>query len=261
MALPSSASPLPRSGTVWSGAVTATARPWPHQPERAFLFISGAHGTESRLPDQPALLQWMDLLRQWGYSSVRTSALAPLAADALREVGFTTSQNLVLLSRVGATTGSTVAPDLRPHRIRLNLGLRVVRSRTEQAIDRILSLDELSFGREWCLDRTSLLDAYRATQRAALLEVHRGSQCLGFVLVGRTGTAGFIQRLAVHPDVRRTGLASSLLAAGTQWLHRHGAQIIAVNTEDTNRAALALYERHGFQPMPYGLSVLERELS
>jgi ribosomal protein S18 acetylase RimI-like enzyme len=127
---------------------------------------------------------------------------------------------------------------------------------------RILSLDEESFGREWCLDRASLLDAYRATQRAALLEVRSADRhsALGFILVGRTGTAGFIQRLAVHPSVRRSGLASILLAAGTQWLFGHGARIMAVNTEDTNVAALGLYERHGFQPMPYGLFVMEREL-
>jgi len=251
-----------QSGTVWTGAVTATTRPWPHQPHRAFLFISGAHGPDTRLPDAVILNQWLDQLRSWGYTSVRTSALAPAASDSLRDVGFSTCQNLVLLSRVGATTSSSIAPDLTPHRIRLRPHLPLVGKGSDESIDRILTLDEASFGREWCLDRASLLDAYKATQRAALLEVRSADKrsSLGFILVGRTGTAGFIQRLAVHPSVRRTGLASILLAAGTQWLHSHGARIMAVNTEDTNTAALGLYERHGFQPMPYGLFVLEREL-
>jgi ribosomal-protein-alanine N-acetyltransferase len=136
---------------------------------------------------------------------------------------------------------------------------RLLRHRST-LIQNILHLDQLAFGSEWHLDEETFREAFSATRRVRLFVARHRGALEGFVLVGATQQTGFIQRLAVHPDSRRTGVASRLIMSAVDWSFRRGCTNTVVNTEANNEAALGLYRSIGFSDMDHGLTVLERGL-
>ena len=248
----------PRAGVIWSGATQVRARPWPNIPGRAFLLISGSHGPSIRLPDSPVLATWLTTLSAWGYSSVRTSALAPAAATAFADIGFTVAQELSLLERQHSSHPTVSAPTTDAiSTVRL---APYSRSITKSMRAEILALDFAAFGEQWAMDEQTLSEALRATRRVRLFVWKSDGRIEGFVLVGATGRQGFVQRLAVHPDAQRNGIATQLLEASLAWTQRRGCTATVVNTEVSNSAALGAYHRFGFAPLDYGLSVLEMQI-
>lgn len=247
----------PRSGVVWSGASSVRVRPWPLSPDRAYLLITGSHGPDLELPNSDILREWLHTIGSWGYHRVRTTALAPTPATALRTVGFVTAQELVLLKCTHfAPPVFDVPRDIAPHKVRRLPGHRY----SSSVLRDLLLLDNLAFGDEWCLDDQALRDAFSATRRSRVFVSRTRGRIDGFVLVGATGSTGFIQRLAVHPDARRSGVASRLVSTALRWSHKAGCSVTVVNTEVTNSAAIGLYKSFDFVEMEHGLQVLEREL-
>lgn len=226
-------------------------------PGRAFLLITGSHGPDLTLPSREILHQWLHTISAWGYDSVRTTALAPAPAESLRDVGFITAQDLVLLGVDHRGSARRDWPrDVAPRPVRRRLTGRY----SPQVLRDILQLDRESFGSEWCLDADSLHEAFSATRRSRLFVSRNKDEIDGFVLVGATQNNGFIQRLAVKPSARRTGVASRLVARAVHWSHTAGCTNTVVNTERSNAAALGLYASFDFEELPHGLVVLEREL-
>lgn len=60
---------------------------------------------------------------------------------------------------------------------------------------------------------------------------------------------GNIAGLMVHPDYRRRGIASRLLAAVHAWLRAQGVAYVTLYTSVNNQAALSFYQRHGMRPL------------
>jgi len=245
-----------RAGVIWSGATTARARPWPHVPNRAVLLIGGSHNPTLELPDTPILQSWVDTLSRWGYDSVRTSPLAPIAATALSAVGFNTSQKLTLLERPHVEP-VVVSQPLRAARPRFPMS----RMPAPSVVEAILRIDRTAFGDEWMMDQQTFREALHATRRARIFVSRNDGELTGFVIAGVTDSYGFIQRLAVHPDFQRHGVAGSLVQNSLSWIHSRGCRSTVVNTEVSNDAALSIYERNGFVPLDYNLLVMERQLS
>lgn len=68
-------------------------------------------------------------------------------------------------------------------------------------------------------------------------------------LVAATLAAGEaeVQNLAVAPEKRRRGVASTLLVAALERVVAAGAKSVWLEVRESNREAIAFYERHGFR--------------
>jgi len=247
----------PRTGTIWSGVVSARVRPWPHSDHKAFLVINGAHGPEMQLPDEPILNTWIQTISSWGYRSVRTSALAPSASSPLERLGFSVSQSLVLLQKSHDQSVPQFATNHSTHLVR---SLPLLSRPSRATIDAILGVDASAFGTEWSLDTATFEEALKATRHWRIFVSRAENRIDGFVLAGVTQSHGFIQRLAVRPNAQREGVASALLTSALNWTQSRRCTNTVVNTDHNNEAALALYHKFGFATLDYGLSVLEKTL-
>jgi ribosomal protein S18 acetylase RimI-like enzyme len=87
------------------------------------------------------------------------------------------------------------------------------------------------------------------------------TQVAGYAVTGRHARRGYVQRLAVEPEHRGKGLGSLLVLDALAWLRRWRANAAFVNTQEANVAALALYERLGFERQAEGLTVLSAPVS
>ena len=70
----------------------------------------------------------------------------------------------------------------------------------------------------------------------------------------------------VDPSGRRLGAGTALIEAVVEWARDRGADEVALWVTETNRAAIALYERTGFeptgerQPLPSDPALMERQM-
>ena len=246
----------PREGLIWSGATGARLRQWPNDLRCAHLILTGSYD-RVELPGPDVLLGWQRTAREWGYLSMRTSALPTPVADSLAAVGFATVQHLVLLSAAhGDRTSFDMPRDATPRAV-----LRRSLTTGSSTTGAILSVDSSAFDRPWQLDEGAFHDALRATATARVFVSRRDRRIDGFVLAGVTERTGFIQRLAVHPASRRSGTATRLVARALEWTEKKRCTTTVVNTETSNHAALGLYRSLGFREHTDSLVVMECDLT
>ncbi|MEI6400676.1 MAG: GNAT family N-acetyltransferase [Actinomycetota bacterium] len=190
--------------------------------------------------------QWRDELAELGFLRVRTGALSARQAAQADVSGMRCVQELELLQ--------LDAPLPRFARRGSGASLRPMLSRDLATVE---AIDRAAFGEYWWLDAGMLADVCGATprHRARVVEVDR--RVTGSLISGRSGSIGYIQRLSVHPDAHRRGLATALLGDALTWMRRAGVTRVFVNTHADNDAALALYRRIGFRSLPERLRVYE----
>lgn len=185
------------------------------------------------------------MLAGQGYTEVVTGALGWREQRGFLQAGFEVREELHLLSRsLRDLPRVAPAPLRRGHR----------RDR-----ERILTVDALAFPPFWRLDEAGMTEALRAT-RSARLKVAAEHRVLGYAISGRSGTRGYLQRLAVDPAAQGHGLGRALVVDGLRWMRRRGADQAVVNTQVGNQRALDLYRGLGFRLEPSGLAVLARRL-
>ncbi len=69
----------------------------------------------------------------------------------------------------------------------------------------------------------------------------------GFILTERTGELGHVITLDVLQAFRRLSVGSSLLEAAEQEAASQGAACMYLETATTNKAAIALWKKHGYR--------------
>lgn len=185
----------------------------------------------------------------------RTPALHSDDARWFLDHGFTIVQSLVMLAtecRPLQTSGDDAIAAWSWRKLRARRNATTMRH--------VLALDAASFPPPWNLSHDAFANACRATdEHAVFVAGDEVGGILGFALVGRTASSAYLQRLAVHPDHRRNGIARRLVRRSLSWSHRRGATTMYVNTEPENAAALTLYDSLEFQRLSERLSVLERD--
>lgn len=86
-------------------------------------------------------------------------------------------------------------------------------------------------------------------QTAIAVEDDAG-ELVGAVLATHDGRKGWINRLAVRPEYRRQGIATSLIRAAENTLREQGIEIFSALIEPGNEASLALFEAAGYDDWP-----------
>ena len=193
--------------------------------------------------------RWRQQLGLLGFAHLRTGALSPRHAASAEEAGLQCVQRLALLE--WSPPPRSRPPRSRPPRS--TIALNASRLGTASLID------QAAFGLRWWLDDTMLSEVCMATPRfrARLIDGRESGLPGGFVISGRAGRTGYIQRLAVHPDEHRNGLASALLVDSLRWMQRNRVGRVFVNTHVDNEPALALYRANGFVALRDELAVFE----
>jgi ribosomal protein S18 acetylase RimI-like enzyme len=198
-----------------------------------------------------AVSQCIDLLVSRGYDSAVTAAMGLIEAQPFMLGGFTIRERLHLL-----------AHDMRTLPAPYPTAAEVAVLRRARRNDRsaVLAVDHRVFDPFWQLDHDGLDEALTATPtvryRTAL---DRGQgEVAGYAITGRAGRSGFLQRLAVRPDLHGRGVGGALVLDGLSWLRRRGVDRSMVNTQESNDAALHLYESLGFKRQVNGLVVLHQ---
>jgi GNAT superfamily N-acetyltransferase len=202
-----------------------------------------------------AVAQCIDRLREVGYRSVVTNAMAEPEQSAFVAHGFTVRARLRLLSL-----------ELRAEPV-ISTPIRVDHVGRHEH-DRVLALDEAAFDASWQLGPIGLRDALDATPTRQLRasrgpggrDDHTGPELTGYAITGKAGTDGYLQRIAVAPDAQGHGYGRALVDDALHFLWREGADRAYVNTQLDNDRARTLYESCGFSLRPNGLCVLERSL-
>lgn len=186
--------------------------------------------------------------RRRGYRTVRTSALFPAAAAVVERAGFAVADRLALL-RLGVLDPATWPPaNGATH------ALRPWHRRAAAAVDRA------AFGAGWGNDVAGLLEIERATPRHRSRWVPRPdarAAVAGVALTGAAASTGYLQRLAVAPDLQGRGLGTALVADALAWMHALQLTEALVNTGVDNQPALGLYARFGFVQLPDVLTIAE----
>ncbi|HUX68283.1 MAG TPA: ribosomal protein S18-alanine N-acetyltransferase [Terriglobales bacterium] len=71
--------------------------------------------------------------------------------------------------------------------------------------------------------------------------------CAGYVVLQWAADQAELESLAVRPAFRRQGVGQALLAAGLAAARAAGVRQVFLELRESNAAALAFYQRHGFR--------------
>lgn len=122
---------------------------------------------------------------------------------------------------------------------------------TEHDLLEVVEIEERSGLSRWGWDgyrgeldsRTAVMLVARLARPTRL----EGARVLGFVSARVGGEELHVNNIGVVEDARRLGIGSRLLGAALERGREMGARGAALEVRAGNRAAQALYERHGFR--------------
>lgn len=237
-----------KSVTLRLGQDRLRLRPWAGEAGTGLLILL----TSGRAVAESTAAAAVDTAIHRGYHRLRTSALSQVESEPFLRAGFQPRQQLVLLSR---------PIQARPPKDSSSQGNGSIAIRRARRSDHssVLAVDHDAFEPLWRLDQAGLNDALRATpfRHFRVARQNADAAVAGYAISGRSGPAGYLQRLAIAPSQQGQGAGAALVVDGLKWMARWGATQAWVNTPQHNAGARRLYERLGFEEVPPGLQVLE----
>ncbi len=104
-------------------------------------------------------------------------------------------------------------------------------------------------------DYSAFLTSQMANEHAAVFVAERDGAVIGYAYAGlELGSfkelrdpCGYVHDVAVRDESRRTGVATALIEAATEWLAARGSPRVVIWTAEHNVAAQRLFDRLGFR--------------
>ncbi len=196
------------------------------------LFVQTSHHSE--LSAWSPL--WQAVLRQWagqGQKVVAAIATQRWFEHVLLASGFTLAQRIVLLE----WNEQVFTPPPLPSGI-------TIRPMSFHELPAVVDVDASAFEPLWRNSVDALTKAFSQAAYASVAEDARGM--VGYQLSTGNPPGAHLARLAVRPDAQGRGIGAALVGDLIQRIRRSGGTRITVNTQNTNSASLALYQRLGF---------------
>ncbi|MCF7793776.1 MAG: GNAT family N-acetyltransferase [Candidatus Cloacimonetes bacterium] len=81
----------------------------------------------------------------------------------------------------------------------------------------------------------------------ALIGAFQKEDLVAFILATHDGRKGWINRLAVHPDFRRKGLATKMIKQAEKFLESNQIEIYTCLIEDWNKGSIKLFSDLGYK--------------
>jgi ribosomal protein S18 acetylase RimI-like enzyme len=221
-------------GMAWDGTTLAGVMAFsPMLAGASWLRLAAVHDDSD--PDAVFAAIWPGLFTR--LIAQRTKTVTSLMirtwlTEPLTRIGFRPLEHVVTLARNGGPIPEPLRQDLALWHGDL------------QDLNAVISVDHAAFPPMWQMPADSLRQAIRGAN-SFTLAMHN-AQIVGYQITMRYTDGGHLARLATVPQAQSTGVGGALLGHMLADLMRRGVYYVTVNTQETNRRSLSLYQRFGF---------------
>jgi ribosomal protein S18 acetylase RimI-like enzyme len=220
----------------------------PDPPDTAWLRLFAAVGEVARADVWDLL--WPRARQALAALGVRLAAALSLddwMGDLCRAAGYTATHAVVVLARPRGPLPPAPPPAAT---------LRMARPEDHDAI---AAADLAAFAPPWQMSPIVIADALARADLVTVAEVDH--QIVGYQLTTPSQTGAHLARLAVLPGWQGLGLGTALVRHLVEYANRRAYRELTVNTQDTNAASLAVYQRLGFMLTGTRFPVYQYEIS
>jgi ribosomal-protein-alanine N-acetyltransferase len=230
------------ANTVW-GFLCVLPRSAAVADVRALALING---WATDIGVQTLLGPAMTDLQGAGTKALLCFGVAAWLVPPLQRAGFQVQDRVVYFEREAGTLAARPQPSV------------TIRPVGSADLSILLELDGEAFDWLWRFDQGHFMELL-VTRGHSVMAVRDG-RAVGYAISDVAGEAGFVIRLAVHPDFRQQGIGGDLLADALAYCEASGATTVRLNTQDGNMASHRLYRRFGFEPAGRRVPVLMTHL-
>jgi ribosomal-protein-alanine N-acetyltransferase len=124
-----------------------------------------------------------------------------------------------------------------------------LRRMTAADLDPVAEIDSVSFSLPWP-KKSFEYELRNPVSRLWVIETEdggEGKRIAGMICTWVIEGEGHIATFAIHPDFRRKGLATRLLATALLEAVREGVELVYLEVRRSNLAAIHMYEKFGFK--------------
>ena len=122
-----------------------------------------------------------------------------------------------------------------------------MRRMEEEDLRSVCAIEKLSFPSPW-QETIFLGEIHNIPISYPYVMVHKNDQSvIGYVIYWKIREEVHINNIAVHPDFRRKGIARYVLREILDKVKKEGVRFVTLEVRPSNKAALSLYRKLGFQ--------------
>ena len=126
----------------------------------------------------------------------------------------------------------------------------LIRDATAEVLGTVLRVEEASFPTPWSRAAfVAELSHQRSCFRVAVLDPLSADDAAGFIVTWLVHDEAHVLKIAVDERYRRRGVATALLEDSLAAMAGRGARAAYLEVRETNRGAIAFYEKRRFDPI------------